>query len=189
MTDLTPLPLTGLEVPHTRYRITSLQQVTMSCGVAFSANVREGRALVGVIENHGRGGGTWFTPADRTGRQGMAEFTRTCRWKGEPISEEEVYDHLIDEYDLARTAKQYARKRTSLVRGLDADGYTDHIIEAKVPAVWLARGDYPYMGQLARGLSRYQPAPEVWQVWDGERWQEIVLPNIANSSSTAVSSA
>ncbi|MEU4077699.1 hypothetical protein [Streptomyces venezuelae] len=182
MTDLTTLPLTGLEVPHTRYRITNLQQMTTSCGVAFSANVRQGRALVGVIENHGSGGGTGFTPADRTGRQGMAEFTRACRWKGEPLGEEEVYDHLIDEYDLARTAKRSARKRTSLLRGLDADGCTEHIIEAKVPAVWLARGDYPYMGQLARELSGQQPAPKVWQVWDGEQWQELVLPDTTSSA-------
>ncbi|WP_052412479.1 hypothetical protein [Streptomyces mutabilis] len=189
MTNLTTLPLTGLEVPHTRYRITSLQQVTMSCGVAFSANVRQGRALVGVIENDGRGGGTWFIPADRTGRQGMAEFTRACRWKGEPISEEEVYDHLIDEYDLARTAKRNARKRTSLLRGLDADGHTEHIIEAKVPAVWLTRGDYPYLDQLARGLAKHRPAPDAWQVWDGEQWQELVLPNTASSASKVTCSA
>ncbi|MFG2210940.1 hypothetical protein [Streptomyces sp. NPDC048638] len=189
MTELTTLPLTGLEVPHTRYRITNLQQATMSCGTAFSANVREGRTLLGVIENHGHGGGTWFSPATRTGRQAMAEFTAGCRWKGEPVGEEEAYEHLVDEYDLARTARRCERKRASLLRGLDADAETADVIEVKIPAVWLARGDYPYMSQLARSLAQHQPAPEVWQVWDGEQWKELVLPDVASSRSRTKASA
>ncbi|GHH25606.1 hypothetical protein [Streptomyces rubradiris] len=183
MTELTTLPLTGLEVPHTRYSITSLQQVNTRNGIAFSANVKEGNTLLGVIENHGDGGGTWFYPAIRHGRQAMAEFTAACRWKGEPVTEEQVYDRLIDEYDLARTARRCARQRTSLLRGLDADGDDTFLtVVVKIPSVWLASGTYPYMPQLARGLARYQPAPAVWQVWDGKQWQNLSLPDVAGSA-------
>jgi hypothetical protein len=182
VTELITLPLSGLEVPHTRYRITGLQQATTRNGIAFSANVREGRALLGVIENHGDGGGTWFYPGTRNGRHAMGEFIAACRWKGEPVGEEEVYEYLIDEYDLGRTAKRCARKRTSLLRGLDADGYTLHTVEAKVPPVWLASGDYPYMDHLARGLAQHQPAPEAWQVWDGEQWKDLAVPDVAGDA-------
>ncbi|MFJ1662209.1 hypothetical protein [Streptomyces anthocyanicus] len=169
--------MTGLEVPHTRYRLTSLQQTEMRCGVAVSVNVREGRALLGVIENHGNGGDTWFNAVSFDIRQTMRDFVASCRWKGKPVSEEEAYEHLIDEYDLARAAKRCARKRKSLLRGLDAEGYMVHSVEADVPSVWLARGDYPYMNQLARELREERPRPASWQVWDGEAWKDLQLPS------------
>ncbi|MET8605824.1 hypothetical protein ABZV92_20005 [Streptomyces rubiginosohelvolus] len=176
MSHLTTLPMTGMEVPHTRYRLTSLQQTTLRCGVAFSVNVREGRALLGVIENHGNGGDTWFDAASYDIRQAMRDFVASCRWKGEPVSEEQVYGHLVDEYDLARLAKRCARTRKSLLCGRDAEGYLLHSIEADVPSVWLARGDYPYMNQLARELREERPSPASWQVWDGEEWKDLQLP-------------
>ncbi|MFE1189908.1 hypothetical protein [[Kitasatospora] papulosa] len=177
MGHLIALPLTGLEVPHARYRLTSLRQATVGCGVAFSVNVWERRVLLGVIENHGNGGDTWFNAATCDYREAMREFTAACRWKGDRISEEEVYEHLVDEYDLARAAKRCARKRTSLLRGLDADGDVVRSEEARVPSVWLIRGDYPYMNHLARELHDHQPLPASWQVWDGEQWKDLTLPD------------
>ncbi|MDW8804332.1 hypothetical protein P1P68_05885 [Streptomyces scabiei] len=183
MTEPTTLPLTGLEVPHTRYTITSLQQVTTRNGIAFSANVKKGRTLLGVIENTGDGGGTWFYPGTPNARQAMAEFTAACRWNGKPVGEEEVYERLIDEYDLARTAKRCARQRTSLLRGLDDDGGDNFLtVVAEVPSVWLASGDYPYMRQLAHDLARHEPAPATWQVWDGEQWKDLPLPEVAGNA-------
>lgn len=182
MTKPTALPLTGLEVPHTRYSITSLQQATTRNGIAFSANVKEGRTLLGVIENHGDGGGTWFYPGTPGARHAMTEFTAACRWNGSPIGEEEVYEHLIDEYDLARTAKRCARQRTSLLRGLDEDARNSHTIVAKVPPVWLASGGYPYMRQLANDLAQHEPAPVAWQMWDGEQWKGLPLPDVTGDA-------
>ncbi|MFJ5645889.1 hypothetical protein [Streptomyces sp. NPDC093223] len=182
MTEPTTLPLTGLTVPHTRYRITSLQQATTRNGIAFSANVREGRTLLGVIENQGNGGGTWFYPGTPGGRQAMAEFTAACRFNSSAIGEEEVYEHLIDEHDLARTAKRCARQRTSLLRGLDGDARNSHTLVAEIPSAWLASGGYPYMRQLARDLARHEPAPNTWQVWDGEQWKDLPLPDPAGDA-------
>ncbi|WP_217231398.1 hypothetical protein [Streptomyces anulatus] len=176
MDQLITLPLTSLEVPHSRYRLTNLRQITMGCDVAFTVNVREGRVLLGVIENHGNGGDTWFNAATFDHRQAMREFTASCRWKGEPTSEEDVYGHLVDEHELSLAARRCARTRKSLLRGLDADGDTVHTTEAGAPSVWLARGDYPYMNQLARELRELRPSPGSWQVWDGEQWKDLKLP-------------
>jgi hypothetical protein len=176
MTEPTTLPLTGLEVPHTRYSITRLQQATTRNGIAYSANVKEGRTLLGIIENNGDGGGTRFCPGVPRARQAMAEFTAACRRNGSPLGEEEVYEHLIDEYDLARTARRCARQDMSLLRGLDEDARS-HTLVAKIPSVWLASGGYPYMRQLADDLARHEPAPAVWQVWDGKQWKDLPFPD------------
>lgn len=182
MTELITLPLTGLEVPHTRYHLDDFEQMTTRNGIAFRATVNEGDYCLGVIENGGNGGGTWFFQHTAKDRQAMEEFTDACRLNGRPISAERVYELLVDQHDLAQEAARCKRQRTSLLRGLDGGEWHGLTVVAKVPSVWLARGDYPYMGHLARDLAQHRPAPEVWQVWDGEQWKNLTLPAITGDA-------
>ncbi|MFE6274062.1 hypothetical protein ACFVQ9_35335 [Streptomyces goshikiensis] len=182
MTELITLSMSGLAVPRTGLRVTSLKQLKTSDGVAYTANVREGRKALGVIENHGSGGDTCFVPVSHDGRQAMEQFAAACRRNGEPLRRGDVYEHLVDEYELTRMAKRCEKKRTSLVRGLGDEGNELHLIEVTMPSVWLARGDHPHQERLARNLAQYQPAPRAWQFWDGERWAPLVVPGPAEAA-------
>ncbi|MDQ1645713.1 MAG: hypothetical protein QOJ50_1897, partial [Cryptosporangiaceae bacterium] len=61
------LPHSHLQAPHDRLRISSLKQLTMSGGVAFTATLRLGSKKAGVIEDSGRGGGPLFQPEPGSG--------------------------------------------------------------------------------------------------------------------------
>lgn len=182
MTELTTLNLTGLQVPHTRYHLADFEQMTTRNGVAFHATVNEGDYCLGVIENDGNGGGTWFYQHTAKDRQTMKDFTAACRLDGQTIDPERVYELLVDQHELSQEAARCQRQRTSLLRGLDAGEWYGVTAVAKAPSVWLTRGDYPFMSHLARVLAQHQPTPEVWQVWDGERWHNLALPTIGEAA-------
>ncbi|MFJ4343039.1 hypothetical protein [Streptomyces sp. NPDC088915] len=176
MTDLIKLPHTGLHVPHDRYTLAGLQQMTTRCGIAYNATVHEGERCVGVIENEGNGGGTWFFPATAADHHAVHEFAAACRMDGEPLSEEEVLDHLITEHETARDVAKCARHRASLLRGLDEDGLPAVITSVSAPPVWLDRADSPFLPRIARGLRASDPDVAVWEFWTGDQWKRLSLP-------------
>ncbi|MFD8387388.1 hypothetical protein ACFV2X_54480 [Streptomyces sp. NPDC059679] len=178
MTELTTLPHTGLEVPHDRYTLADFQQTEMRCGIAYSATVNEGGRCVGVIENQGDGGGTWFYPATAADRRAVHEFAATCRMDGEPLSEERVMDRLIDEHEMAGEVEKCARQRKSLLRALDEDGQIGVTVAVGAPPVWLTRADSPFLSRIARKLKASDPDVSAWEVWTGDQWAPLNLPAI-----------
>ncbi|MFD6756129.1 MULTISPECIES: hypothetical protein [Micromonospora] len=59
---LVRLPHSGLQMPDRRLRATSLKQVAVGGGVAWTATLLRDGQLVGRIENDGQGGETFFRP-------------------------------------------------------------------------------------------------------------------------------
>ncbi|WP_103529236.1 hypothetical protein [Streptomyces sp. SM12] len=174
---LTTLGLTGLEVPHTDYQLTGIEHMRTRNGVAFRALVNDRNHCLGVIENDGHGGGTWFYPNTAADRQAMDRFVAACRCNGRAVSAEDVYELFVDQYELSRQAARCEREGSALLRGVDNAGAWHGVtVVTKVPPIWLARGDHPHMSHLVRDLAQYQPAPDVWQFWDGTRWQDLALP-------------
>lgn len=65
------LPVTGKAVPaaFADVRLVGLKEMASYDGaVAFEAQVKRGRTLLGIIEQDGHGGGTWFRPANAEAR-------------------------------------------------------------------------------------------------------------------------
>ncbi|MEV4042856.1 hypothetical protein [Streptomyces sp. NPDC049744] len=180
MTDLTKLPHTGLHVPHDRYTLADFQQMTTRCGIAYNATVHEGERCVGVIENQGNGGGTWFFPATAADHRAVHEFAAACRMDGEPLSEEEVLDHLITEHETAQQVAKCARRRASLIRGYEEDGLPAVTIAIGTPPVWLDRADSPFLPRVARDLKASDPDVAVWEFWTGDQWKPLNLPAVTD---------
>lgn len=178
MTDLIQLPHTGLHVPHTRYTLTDFQQMTTRNGIAYNATVNERDRRVGIIENDGNGGATLFFPATGADRRAVHEFAAACRMDGEPLTEEEVLDRLIDEHETAVDVAKCARRRASLLRGFDKDEEFVASIVIKVPPVWLDREDSPFLPRIARDLKVSDPEATAWQFWTGDQWKPLTLPAV-----------
>ncbi|WP_371801463.1 hypothetical protein OHA38_43550 (plasmid) [Streptomyces sp. NBC_01732] len=176
MTDLINLPHTGLRVPHDRYTLADFQQMTTRCGIAYNATVNEGKRCVGVIENQGNGGGTWFHPATAADHRAVHDFAAACRMDSEPLSEEEVLDHLITEHETAQEVAKCARRRATLLRGFDEDGGPVVSIAIGAAPTRLARADCPFLPRLARDLKASDPDVAVWEFWTGDQWKPLSLP-------------
>lgn len=117
------LPHTGLQVPHTGIRVTSLRQTDVESGIAWSATLREGRVKLGTITNHGTGGMTTFHPHTSGARRTLVDFVDQCRDSaGEPVDEETVIDELTNEYEQARDVARDQKKHRYTVRFFDDIG-------------------------------------------------------------------
>lgn len=117
------LPHTGLQVPHTRIRVTSLRQTDVGSGIAWSATLREGRVKLGTIANHGTGAMTLFYAETSGARRALADFVDQCHDSaGEPVDEETVIDELTNEYEQARDVARAQKKDRYTVRFFDDIG-------------------------------------------------------------------
>jgi hypothetical protein len=114
------LPHTGLQVPHTGIRVTSLRQTDVGSGIAWSATLRHGRVKLGTIANHGTGGITIFYAETSGTRRALADFVDQCHDSaGEPVDEETVIDELTNEYEQARDVVRNQKKHRYTVRFFD----------------------------------------------------------------------
>ncbi|WP_160050824.1 hypothetical protein [Nocardiopsis sp. FR4] len=111
---------TRMRVPNDRIRVTSLKQVDVGCGIAWSAVLRADRRTLGAITNDGHGGATLFRPEDSEARNTVDRFVSKCRdHHGESMSEESVLDNLANEYEYARDVARAERAGQYLVRYFD----------------------------------------------------------------------
>lgn len=114
---------TRIRVPHDRIRVTSLKEVEVGTGIAWSAVLRQGRTKIGLISNEGCGGPTLFHPETDSARRTVAAYVESCRdAEGEPMDEENVMDELTSEYEWARDITQAERLGGYAVRHFDAIG-------------------------------------------------------------------
>ncbi|GAB3726723.1 hypothetical protein GCM10027590_32230 [Nocardiopsis nanhaiensis] len=117
------LPHTGLQVPHTRIRVTSLKEVDVGTGIAWSAVLRQGRTRLGTIDNQGTGGMTLFRADSAAARATLAEFVAQCRTSaGAPVDQERVLDELTGEYEWSRDVARDEKKHRYRIRFFDDIG-------------------------------------------------------------------
>ncbi|GAA4935750.1 hypothetical protein GCM10023224_15660 [Streptomonospora halophila] len=161
---------TGLQVPHTRIRVTHVDQLETPRGIAWTARLCEDSTLLGTISNTGHGGPTEFTPASAQARHVVEEFVTACRsGDGQPVDEEAVLDALDGEYEYAALVAQADADRTHVVRGFDASG---------IPQVFefRTRPGRPFDYALARASAPHLAlGPRIVraELWMGDRWEEF----------------
>lgn len=159
--DVTTLPVTGAVVPAAAASLTvkPIGRMATSCGEAFRAEVRDGDRLIGLIENEGRGGGTWFQHnerADRAAFDALVAAYDAVHADAEPWErgEEAFCEALHEEVALARDLN---RKRNAVVM-LDGDRARILVYNA------------PLSDALRRGVKAANPGREV-MVWvKGSGW-------------------
>ncbi|MFD3890823.1 hypothetical protein [Streptomyces microflavus] len=174
--NLIRLPHTGLQVPHTRYHLANFQQMEMTCGIAYNASVYEGERIVGVIENKGNGGGTWFNPATYEDNRAVHEFVTACRVDDQTLYDGEALDHLITEHETAQEIAKCARRRHTLIRGAYADGLPAVSVTFGTPPLWLQHPDSPVRSRVMGELKASDPDVTMWEFWTGNAWTPLTLP-------------
>ncbi|GAA1110006.1 MULTISPECIES: hypothetical protein [Nocardiopsis] len=121
------LPHTGMQVPDTRIRVTSLKEVDLGTGIAWSAVVRAGKTKLGTVSNSGRGGPTDFNATTDAAQRRTAAFVAACRDRdGAPMDTENVMETLTEEYEWARDIAKAEKKGRYVVRYADEHGMPGH---------------------------------------------------------------
>lgn len=157
---------TGLQVPHTRIRVTGPEPGE---GAAWAARLCEDTTLLGTITNHGHGAPTRFYPRSADARHSVETFVADCRRDGQRLAEDAVLDALAREYDYAALIVKAERNRAHLVRGFDEHD-TPVAFELR-PTAGVARDD-----ALARAAASQLPIPAHIvraELWAGGRWEEF----------------
>jgi hypothetical protein len=176
---LTPLVHSDLHVPHRRLRVTTLNQLPTSDGVAFTAKLHLDTTPVGTIENDGHGGATTYIAVHSSpfNWRHMNQFVTQCRRNGEPVDEETVLNSLVDEFDLTREIARATKAGLTLIRLMSTQGWCLTI--RAIAAVNTTR-----LTDLAAHLTNDPAATPgaAWQIWTSGGWRHVV--NIADPRAT-----
>lgn len=92
---MTLLPATLVPAPDRDWKVSSVDSLQTSNGVAFVAKLRLDGKLVGTIENQGNGGGSW---AQCTPEASGVWRTSAAAYGGD----EELADALVQEYEVSK---------------------------------------------------------------------------------------
>jgi hypothetical protein len=180
--DLVTLPHTGIQVPDPTLRVSSLRQLPAPDGVAYTATLRQGRTPVGTIHNEGMGGATSYHPAAGSpfGLRQLAAFVAASRTAdGQPLSEEQLLEDWITEHEHAKEVAKATRLGRSPLRlraPLDQQHFPDVIYTARhatAPKVTTAAQRTALIAELRRTPIG---AGQWWQLWTGQRWEELTPP-------------
>ena len=87
-----------LRIPHNRLAVSSLRQMPTHNGVAFVADLSIDGRYAGPIENDGNGGPTEYFGLNSSPFtwQDLHAYVQACRYRGQPASEEQVLQALVD---------------------------------------------------------------------------------------------
>lgn len=160
----------GMHVPTDRIRVTSVKEVAVGSGVAWSAVLRNGTTKLGVVFNDGSGGDTRFHAENERAKRVVAHFVSQCRDQhGEPMGEIAVVDALADEYDITCEVTSAERRNAYYVR------YFDHVDIPGRLTFKLKRSTPPnYEAALKAAAHLDLPTEAVRaQLWMGDRWVEF----------------
>ncbi len=179
------LPHSGVRVPHTRLAVTSLKQVQMSRGVAYTATLRLDGRIVGTVENEGCGGETMFQsrPGAGFGYADLDTYAAQCRTVGGATSTESVLNALVDEFDTARLVAKAAKAGRITCRLLSRISVDSPVIYATDHATLKAEraprtpAEKAELGRNCHQMTPAQPGQSRWQVWDADAAQWIDLPS------------
>lgn len=178
------LPHSGLRVPHTRLTASDYRGTPTDEGEAFTATLRLDDVPVGTINDRGDGGATWidFHPGSAFSGGLLDAFASQCRSAGgAQVSAEDVLHALITEYEYGlMLSRARARDGWTLARQmeyvLDRDGQPKG--EPYPRQVFPCTNRHPsdrYL--LAHALNRRAGSMHAWwQVWDGQRWDDLTKP-------------
>ncbi len=161
-----------LRMPHDRVRVVSLQQIDTHNGVAYTAQLALDGEVVGTIENDGNGGPTtYYSPNfGPFNWRDLDAFVQQCRRGGQPVSEEQALEALVDEFDLDQIVHHAAADGATVVRLLDEHGYQLDLLIAR-PA---PRSAAQRTGLAGRLLAEHRHAAGVeWVIWSGRCWRYL----------------
>lgn len=114
---------TRMQVPHNKIRVTSLRQVDVGTGIAWSARLRQGRTKLGLISNEGRADPNMFAPENTNARRTVATYVNQCRdTDGASVDEDEAMDKLTAEYEWARDIARVEKRGGFVLRHFDDIG-------------------------------------------------------------------
>jgi hypothetical protein len=189
VSELVTLPHTGIQVPDPTLRVSSLRQLPTPDGIAYTASLRRGRIPVGTIHNEGNGGATSYSPAAGSpfGPTELAAFIAASRTGGgQPISDENLFEAWITEFEHDKEVTAAVRLGRSPVRLRSplsvADTFHDehfddvyytarHLTAAKVAT---AADRTALTAELLRIPIE---AGQWWQLWTGQRWEDLTPPS------------
>lgn len=162
------LPHSRLHVPHDRLHVSSLKELPTSDGVAFTATLRLDGKRVGVIEDHGRGGGSSYLPdpGSAFGYDELNTFAAACRRDKEPVSTEGVLNDLVTEYDLRRRVKRATAAGGTMLRLVTDDGYITETATVRNPPSNAAKRQIVVAELKNHGDGR-------WELWTGHIWEPL----------------
>lgn len=186
--ELVTLPHTGVQVPDPTLRVSSLRQLPTPDGVAYTATLRRGRTPVGTIHNEGMGGATSYHPSAGSpfGSRQLAAFVAASRTAdGRPISEEQLLEHWVTEYEHDKeitTATRLGRSPLRLRSPLSAadtfhDEHFDDVYYTARHATTANVTTADDRTALIAELRRIPIEPgQWWQRWTGQRWEDLTTP-------------
>jgi len=171
------LPHTGLLVPDRAPRVVAVSELAMTRGLCWVAHVRLGDRHLGTIENAGNGQETEFFPAEEEPEFTGADFTAfasNCRRDGRALGEQDVMELLVEEFECAAIVRDVRGHTGTYARQMTAGRITgwaevDHRPRTHAELTALAR-------QLAPRPT-HAGVRAVWQVWTGERWRTLPIPD------------
>jgi len=172
-----------MRMPHDRVRVVSLQQMDTHNGVAYTAQLAYDGEVVGTIHNNGNGGATEYHSLNSSpfNWRDLHAFVQQCRRRGEPVSEEQVLDALVDEFDLDHIVRHATADGATVVRLLDEHGYQlDMLTVRPAPTSWQQRD------RLGRRLQAEHAHPHgvQWVIWSGRTWRYLVHVADADQQAT-----
>lgn len=186
--ELVTLPHTGIQVPDPTLRVSSLRMLPTPDGVAYTATLRQGRAPVGTIHNEGVGGATRFSPTAGSlfGPRELAAVVAASRTgDGKPISEEELLEDWITEFEHDKEVTRAARLGRSPLRLRSplsaADTFHDpHLVDIYYTARHATAAKVTTASDRAALVAELARTPievgQWWQLWTGDRWEDLTPP-------------
>jgi hypothetical protein len=180
--DLVTLPHTGIRVPDPSLRVSSYRELPTPDGVAYTATVQLRRVAVGTIHNDGHGGPTTYVPSSNVfGHRQLADFVAASRTPdGQPITQELLLDELITEFENAAHVTGAIRAGRSPVRLMAPLGAGDELADTYYTAHRTTAAQVTTPGQrgaLAAQLRRRAVVEGAWwQLWTGQRWEDLTPP-------------
>ena len=165
-----PLTIPANEDQH--LRVIFYEHLELSTGVAFRAHVQRGEQPLGVIESCGTGESR-FLPSDLDsfGFRDFDAFVAACLFKGEPATEQQVLEALVDEFEMSLAIGTAIERGKTIARQVGAEGFSTVLTTVRNPRNRQQRA------QLAEQLA---PEPgQTWEVWTGFRWEQLSQPQPA----------
>ncbi len=171
------LPHTGLLVPDGAPRVVAASELAMARGLCWVAHVRLGDRHLGTIENAGNGQESEFVPGGEepefTGED-FAVFASGCRREGRELDAESVMELLVEEFECAAIVRDVRGHTGTYARQVTAGRITgwaevDHRPRTHAELTAVARQVSPRPTHA--GVSA------AWQVWTGERWRTLPIPD------------
>lgn len=181
--DVVTLPHTGIRVPDLHLRVTSLRELPTPDGVAYTATLRQGPTPVGTIFNEGVGGQTGYHPAAGSpfGHRQLAAVVVASRdADGQPMDEEQLLEALVTEYENAEHVAAAARTGRSPVRLMAPIGAGNGPADMYGTVYRTTAAKITTAAQRDALIAVLQHREVVdgawWQLWTGQRWEDLTAP-------------